>query len=107
LRALARSYRVIEARMAARGVEAVRNHRPAVVVTDILMLHKEGIETIREIQELPPATKIIAISGGAGSHNLMVLDIARAFGVDALLAKPFPLAALMDAVDRLVGATWH
>ena len=107
VRALERSYRVIEAANGREGVDAVREHQPDVVITDMLMPHKEGIETIREIQDLAPWTKIIAMSGGGRSRNFMFLDVARAFGADAVLTKPFPLAALMDAVDRLVGAPPH
>jgi DNA-binding NarL/FixJ family response regulator len=78
-------------------------HKPDVVITDILMPQKEGIETIREVQERAPNTRIIAVSGGGMSHNLMFLDVARAFGADAVLAKPFRPAQLVDMVEQVLG----
>jgi two-component system, OmpR family, response regulator CpxR len=83
------NHRVIEAENGQEGLRLLEEHKPDLVITDILMPQKEGIETIREVQERSPSTKIIAISGGGMSHNLMFLDVARAFGADAILAKPF------------------
>jgi DNA-binding response OmpR family regulator len=70
-----------------------------VVVTDILMPGKEGIETIRELRQARPDIGIVAISGG-GSHHLMdFLQFARQFGADQAIAKPFRAADLVAAVD--------
>jgi CheY-like chemotaxis protein len=106
-RFLSSKYRVVVAENGHKGLRALLEHKPDIVLTDILMPEKEGIETIREIQERAPGTKIIAMSGGGLSHNLMFLDIARAFGADAVLAKPFGLATLMEAVERLLHRTMH
>jgi CheY-like chemotaxis protein len=97
------SHRVLEAENGQEGLRLMDEHKPDVVITDILMPQKEGIETIREVQERAPATKIIAISGGGVSHNLMFLDVARAFGADAVLAKPFRPAQLVETVEQLLG----
>lgn len=96
-------HRVFEAENGREGLKLMDEHRPDVVITDILMPQKEGIETIREVQERAPTTKIIAISGGGLSHNLMFLDVARAFGADAVLAKPFRPAQLVETVERMLG----
>ncbi len=93
---------LIEAQNGREGMELVKQHRPDVVITDILMPQKEGIETIREIRELAPQTKVIAVSGGGSSHNLMFLDIAKAFGADGALAKPFRPNQLSELVERLL-----
>ena len=106
-RFLSRKYRVVVAKNGHEGMRALLEHKPDIVVTDILMPEKEGIETIRDIQEQAPGTKIIAMSGGGLSHNLMFLDIARAFGADAVLAKPFGRATLMEAVERLLRGKAH
>jgi CheY-like chemotaxis protein len=96
-------HRVLEAENGQEGLKMMDEHKPDVVITDILMPQKEGIETIREVQERAPATKIIAISGGGASHNLMFLDVARAFGADAVLAKPFRPAQLVQTVEQVLG----
>ena len=49
-----------------------------------------------------PEIKIIAMSGGGTSHNLMFLDVARAFGADAVLAKPFKPGELKDTVEQVL-----
>ncbi len=95
-----RDHRVIEAENGQIGLKLLDTEKPALVITDILMPQKEGIETIREVQERAPGTKIIAVSGGGLSHNLMFLDVARAFGADAVLAKPFRPDQLIEAVEK-------
>ncbi len=93
---------VIEAADGRAGVAAAAANKPAVVITDILMPEKEGIETIREIHEHVPGAKIIAISGGGLSRNMLFLDLAQALGADATLAKPFQPADLIKTVDALL-----
>lgn len=100
VRTLSDQYRVIEAENGQEGLKLLDLEKPDLVITDILMPQKEGIETIREVQDRAPGTKIIAISGGGMSHNLMFLDVARAFGADAVLAKPFRPNQLIEAVDK-------
>jgi DNA-binding response OmpR family regulator len=101
----AKHHRVIEAANGVEGMRLVDEQKPDAVITDILMPQKEGIETIREIRERAPGVKIIAISGGGTSHNLMFLDVARAFGADAALAKPFRPNELTAAVDEVLKAS--
>jgi CheY-like chemotaxis protein len=100
----AKGYDVAEAENGQDGLAAMEHAKPAVVITDILMPKTEGIETITKAKERFPKTKIIAISGGGISRNLMFLDVARALGVDATLAKPFRPAELVDAVARVLAA---
>jgi DNA-binding response OmpR family regulator len=92
----------IEASNGREGLAMFQKYRPDIVVTDILMPEKEGIETILEIRRATAATGIIAISGGGVSDNLMFLDIAKKFGADAVLAKPFRAQELIDAVAGLL-----
>ena len=73
------------------------------VVSDIIMPHQEGLETIRLIRERRPDVRILAISGGGqlcGSY----LKAACWFGADATLAKPFSSSGLLATVERVMGA---
>ena len=70
------------------------------VVTDIIMPEKEGIETIIELRQHNPAIKIIAISGGGRTSNEIFLDVAKKFGAVAVLAKPFSPKQLIATVDK-------
>jgi two-component system, OmpR family, response regulator CpxR len=97
------SHRVLEAENGQEGLRMMDEHKPDVVITDILMPQKEGIETIREVLGRAPGTKIIAISGG-GAQNLMFLDAARTFGAHAALAKPFRADELIETVERVLAA---
>jgi len=75
-----------------------------VVVCDIVMPNREGIETIRDLRASRDDTAIVAISGGLSpavhSSSVDVLDLAEMMGADVSLSKPFPLADLAAAVNR-------
>jgi len=75
-----------------------------VVITDLIMPEKEGIETIRELKRDFPGTKILAISGGGKSDPDNYLRIAKAMGANSTLSKPFIKQELMDVVDKLVSS---
>jgi CheY-like chemotaxis protein len=92
---------VDQAEQGATGMQLLRAHAPDLVITDILMPQKEGIETIREIRSLLPRVPIIAISGSA-EPLADYLKMAQAFGASAILAKPFDPTVLLDLVNRLL-----
>jgi DNA-binding response OmpR family regulator len=94
-------YVVDQAEQGATGMRLLRAHTPDLVITDILMPQKEGIETIREIRSVLPDTPIIAISGGT-DIGADYLKIAQNFGATAVLPKPFDPAAMLELVDRLL-----
>jgi CheY-like chemotaxis protein len=96
-------HEVIEAENGADALALLERHQPALIITDILMPKTEGIETINKVKERFPGIKIIAMSGGGMSRNLMFLDIARAIGAEETLAKPFRPAKLVEVVKRLLG----
>jgi DNA-binding response OmpR family regulator len=91
---------VIEAADGGEGMQRFASENPDVVISDILMPQKEGIETIKELRRQSATVWIVAMSGGGTSHNMMFLDFAKALGADAALAKPFRAEALLAAVAR-------
>jgi CheY-like chemotaxis protein len=100
---------VIEAQDGEVGIAVVEMQDPALVITDLFMPKKEGIETIQQIRRSHPNTKIIAMSGRVWPDGVSYLDAARKLGADAILVKPFLKATLLDVVDRLlnVGCVSH
>jgi CheY-like chemotaxis protein len=86
-----------------RGLELFRSEQPELVITDIIMPGKEGIETIQEIRAISPDAKIIAISGGGRIGNTDYLSIAEKFGAREVLSKPFEPAQLTDSILRCLG----
>src|SRR5262245_57264197 len=95
-------HRVIEAGDGQRGLSIFREQAAHVVITDILMPRKEGIETIRDFRRLYPGVRIIGISGGGASGFMDFLQAALAMGADHVLHKPFRPKTLIELVDGLL-----
>jgi DNA-binding response OmpR family regulator len=96
-------HEVIEASNGADGLARFAASPPALVITDILMPEKEGIETIRDLRRLAPTVPIIAISGGGASQKSMkFLDMAAKLGATVALAKPFRPPKLLETVALLL-----
>ena len=85
------------------GVEALRvfeKREADLVITDIIMPEKEGIETIMELRQRKPDLKIIAMSGGGRTGNREYLHLAKSFGADNVLPKPFKMGEVQELVNR-------
>jgi two-component system, chemotaxis family, chemotaxis protein CheY len=94
----------IEAEGAANGAQGLELQRakPAdVVITDIFMPEKEGIETIQELRREFPQAKIIAMTGRAPLTDYDVFQVARQVGAAKTFKKPFKLDDLVAAVREL------
>jgi DNA-binding NtrC family response regulator len=95
-------YEVVEARDGNEGLQCFREAPTDVIITDILMPEKEGLETIIDLRRAFPTVKIIAISGGGRTGNLNFLDIAKRLGAQRTLQKPFDLQDMLGAVSDLL-----
>ncbi|MGE9297360.1 MAG: response regulator [Puniceicoccales bacterium] len=96
-------HETLEAKDGRRGLSVVASYKLDLVVTDILMPEKEGIETIIELRKTFPTLKIIAISGGGDGRNFDYLPMAERLGAHATLKKPFSNQDLLSAIDKLLG----
>lgn len=100
-------YRVIVAHEGEEGIAKIHENTVDLVITDILMPGKEGIETIAEIRRLHPELRIIAMSGGGEIGRVVGNDIflgmAEKLGADITLTKPFRMQQITDAVKQLIG----
>lgn len=101
-------YKVAEASNGNEGIKSCRQHPCDLVVTDIFMPEKEGLETITELRREFPAIKIIAISGGgyrsrvSGDSGLSTaLRSAKDFGADRTLRKPFDIDEFLAMIEEL------
>jgi CheY-like chemotaxis protein len=72
-----------------------------VLITDIFMPEIDGLQVIQEFRARSPETAIIAMSGGGNVVQQDFLTVARDFGADLTLRKPFDPDALMGALDDL------
>jgi CheY-like chemotaxis protein len=95
-------YEALEAPNGKIGSQLFHNHRIDLIITDIFMPEKEGLETIRELKDIQPNIKIIAMSGGGQKGNMDFLPIAKHLGADYTLAKPFSIHTLLSVVQQLV-----
>jgi len=81
------------------GLKAIGTQSTDLVITDLVMPNKEGIETIMELRRVHPQVKIIAISGGRDpgfvERNLL---IASRLGANQSLKKPFTREQLERAL---------
>jgi CheY-like chemotaxis protein len=89
-------YRVDLARDGGEAIEILRNRTPDVVLMDLVMPNREGIETIRELRALHPNLPVIAMSGAL--RNETYLKLAAVLGAGSTLAKPVTPEQLLSAV---------
>jgi len=102
---LAAGYVVVPA---ANGAEAVRlwlEGRSDLVILDMFMPEKDGLETIVELQGLTPNVPIIAITGGGIHGRFDILKDAQRLGAVETFKKPFDTRELLAAVARILEAS--
>ena len=92
-------YHVLEAGEGGEGMMLLRTHAVDVVLVDMFMPGKEGVETVRELRRSYPNLKIIAMSGGGKKGEVDVLLVAKAMGCHHTLVKPFSGDDLIKAIE--------
>jgi len=96
-------YEVRSANNGAEGLKMFMQERPDLVITDLYMPEKDGLETIMELRQTERKIRILAISGGALNINPAdTLDTAEMFGADAIMAKPFNVETFLNKVKELL-----
>lgn len=87
------------------GIDLFRSNQAELVITDIVMPEKDGIETITDLKRHYPSVKVIAISGGERrpegvSRNY--LHSAKLLGANRAMQKPIANEDLLSAVRELL-----
>jgi CheY-like chemotaxis protein len=96
-------YEVISASDGKEGLALYRENTTDLIITDLIMPEKEGIETIIELKQISPDVKIIAISGGGHNNPEDYLPLAKQLGAQRTIAKPFGGEEFLEAVRELIG----
>ena len=98
----AEGFDVMEAQDGKVAMRLFRQDPADLVITDLIMPEKEGIETIIELKRDYPGIKIIAISGGGRIDPKDYLYLAEKLGAQITLEKPFSRKEVLDAVYTLI-----
>lgn len=96
-------YRVVEADNGDDAWALTRQHRPSVVLLDVQMPGRNGLEVARAIRadpELARGTRIIMVTSRAQQQDVWAAGSA---GVDRYLVKPFSPLELLTAVEQALG----
>ena len=104
-------HEVLLARSGEEGTDLYRAHLPDLVILDVFMPGKDGIETIRDLRREHGRVKIIATSAGWNVRNMDlsgheaewdVLRHAQEAGADLTMPKPIDIDILPDKVTELL-----
>lgn len=91
-------YTIMEASEGRGGLKQLERSPVDLILLDMFMPDKDGLETIGELRRTHPGIRIIAMSGGGFNGTVDVLHVAKKLGVRRTLAKPFTREQLLDAV---------
>ena len=84
------------------GLDKLFVNQPDLLITDIVMPEKEGVELILTTKKLNASLPIVAVSGGNMGNADSYLKMAKKLGADAVLAKPFSHTEIVDVINELL-----
>lgn len=84
------------------GEQQVSICMPDLIITDIVMPDKEGVEFIQSIRKTDSVTPVIAVSGGSRVNAYSYLSMSKKLGANAILAKPFSNAEILKTINDLL-----
>lgn len=96
-------HKIVDASNGREGIRLQRRERADLIITDMVMPEKEGIETIMELKKEFPDVKIIAISGGGLGDSENYLQMAKMLGAKFTFTKPVGIEKLLKAVKEIIG----
>jgi len=95
-------YNVVQAGDGEEGLKLYRSQDFDLVITDLIMPDKEGIQIIRELRKENSRIRIIAMSAGGRGGATDYLKWARLMGAKQCLSKPIKREDLLDAVQAVL-----
>ncbi|WP_339914218.1 response regulator [uncultured Brevundimonas sp.] len=97
------NYAIVEASDGEEALAVISILPVDLVILDMLMPHKDGLETITELKATRPDVKILAISAGGGMEISLLLRTALSLGADEALSKPLNKESFVHTVARILG----
>lgn len=100
-------HEVIDAANGAAGLRAFAGSNIALVITDVLMPERDGVEVVLQLRSQRPSLPVLAISGGGDTHldKAHLLDTISLLGATRVLGKPFSIRELQDIVSELLASS--
>jgi YesN/AraC family two-component response regulator len=98
-------FRVATAEDGRKGIKIYENSSIDLVITDLIMPEKEGIETIIALKKIDSFAKIIAISGDNQANPVSYLEMAMKLGAQKAFTKPIKKEMLIGAARELLTET--
>jgi DNA-binding NtrC family response regulator len=95
-------YEVAVAKNGQEGVELFEQHPCDLVITDMVMPIKDGLQTILDLRMEAPELPVIAISGGGTISKERYLAVAGYLDRVITIAKPFTIEQIVEAVEKLL-----
>jgi PAS domain S-box-containing protein len=96
----AEQYEVRTCASGAEALECLGDYRADLLLIDMLMPERDGLETVQQVRQAWPNLKAIAMSGGGSVESGFYLSLATQFEVTHTLAKPFSKQELLSVIDR-------
>jgi len=96
-------HRVLEAGDGDEALLILKTEAVDLLVLDMLMPNKDGLETILELRRRSTPIRILAISSGGSMDLESLLRTAMVFGADRLMSKPLRISTFASTVSEMLG----
>ena len=96
-----RQFQVASAQHGEEAIEVAQRIRPAIILMDLSMSGMDGWEATRRLRADPRTKDVVIVAVTAHAFPPEQAS-ARAAGCDAVIAKPFDLTAVADALHRIL-----
>ena len=83
-------------------VSEIEQNQYDIIVLDIVMPNKEGLETIQDVRKINPSIPILAVSGGGRTTPSSNLEVAKMMGATDTMIKPFDSFTLVQKINKIL-----
>ncbi len=97
-----KGFRVVEAQDGRSAEGVLRKAFPDLIVTDLIMPDRDGLELLEFVRQHAPSVPVIAMSGGGRISPANYLEIAQRLGAVRTLEKPFPTTQLLNTLQEVL-----
>jgi len=100
----AAGHTVIQAVDGRDGLDRFREHRPRLILCDILMPERDGLEMITALRGDGIKVPIVAMLEPEAAESKVLLNLAMTLGADGVLLKPVLVSELLSVTGKLLAA---